>query len=83
MKYIDIQIGLRETFFFNQLLVNHRIQSASEGDFLVDEKYTFEVGEKNKKQKQIREIPNSFVISDEIEFGYQNRIPLWLMGFLY
>ncbi|OFY70530.1 MAG: AAA family ATPase [Bacteroidetes bacterium RIFCSPLOWO2_12_FULL_37_12] len=75
--------NVRETFFMNQLSVKHKVNYTETGDFLVDKKYTFEVGGKNKTTQQIRRIPNSYIASDEIEYGYKNRIPLWLMGFLY
>jgi predicted AAA+ superfamily ATPase len=42
-----------------------------------------EVGGKNKSYKQIKDIKNSFVVSDDIEIGSGNKIPLWLCGFLY
>jgi uncharacterized protein len=47
------------------------------------ELYTFEIGGKNKTKKQIANIPESYVVSDSIEFGYENKIPLWLFGFVY
>ncbi|MCX6272323.1 MAG: AAA family ATPase [Bacteroidetes bacterium] len=75
--------NLRETYFYNQLAVSHEVSSPSSGDFIVNGKYTFEVGGRNKKQKQIRDIQDSFIIADDIEFGLENRIPLWLLGFLY
>ena len=84
--------NVRETFFMNQLsnyysiannLDNKGIFIANKGDFLVEEKYTFEVGGKNKGFEQIKDIPNSFVASDEIEVGFGAKIPLWLFGFLY
>ena len=53
------------------------------GDFLVDEKFTFEIGGKNKSFNQIQDMPNSFVVADNIEIGFKNKIPLWLFGFLY
>jgi hypothetical protein len=28
-------------------------------------------------------LENAFIASDDIEYGYQNKIPLWLFGFLY
>jgi hypothetical protein len=53
------------------------------GDFLVDEKYTFEIGGASKNFKQIKDVKNSFVVADDIEVGYGAKIPLWLFGFLY
>jgi predicted AAA+ superfamily ATPase len=73
----------RETFFANQLGYLHRIEYIEKGDFLVDGKFVFEVGGKDKTQKQIKFARNGFVAADDIEFGFQNRIPLWLFGFLY
>lgn len=75
--------NIRETFFLNQLLQNHNITYPKNGDFLVDDKYLFEVGGKSKTQKQIAGIENSFIAADDIEYGFRNKIPLWLFGFLY
>jgi len=50
---------------------------------LVDEKYIFEIGGKNKSAKQIKNLPESFTVLDDIENGVFNQIPLWLFGFLY
>jgi len=73
----------REAFFVNQLYHDHAISYSKQGDFLVDDTYTFEIGGKNKSFKQIAEMPNSYVVSDDIEIGFGNKIPLWLFGFLY
>ena len=75
--------NIRKTFVFNQLKKAHKIQFSVESDFLVDGKYTFEVGGKNKKRAQIKEIENSYIIADNIEYGTDRRIPIWLLGFLY
>lgn len=75
--------NLRETFFYNQLRVVTKVSAARKGDFVVDEKYLFEVGGKDKNFSQIANIPNSFVAADNIENGFGNKIPLWLFGFLY
>lgn len=75
--------NIRETFFLNQLNVRHKTNSSKEADFLVDNKYTFEIGGKNKQSKQIKNVQNSFVIKDNIEIGSDNIIPLWMFGFLY
>jgi len=80
----DSEVGsIREEFFFNMLQIEHKLLYPKKGDFLVDEKYTFEIGGKNKGFEQIRDMPNSFVVADDIEVGFQNKIPLYIFGFLY
>jgi len=74
---------LREGFIVSMLSSEHEVKIPKQGDFLIDEKYTFEVGGKNKSFKQIKDMPNSYVIADEIEIGSGNKIPLWLFGMLY
>lgn len=73
----------RESTFASLLSANHRVGFAKDGDFLVDGRYLFEVGGKGKGFAQIRNIPDSFVAADDIEYGFGNKIPLWLFGFLY
>lgn len=75
--------SLRESFFVSQLKIMHTIKYVQKGDFIVDDKYTFEIGGKNKSFEQIKDLPNSFVVADDIEVGFKNKIPLWLFGFLY
>ncbi len=75
--------NVRETFFANQTGFQHDIRFTDQGDFLVDNSIHFEIGGKQKSAKQLREAKNGFVIADGIEFGYNNKIPLWLFGFLY
>ena len=79
-----IEIGtVRETFFLNQLSEVLPVCYPAKGDFLVDNKYLFEVGGANKTFEQIKDVPDSFLAVDNTETGYKNRIPLWLFGFLY
>ena len=81
---MEPKIGtIRESFFASQVSVNSSIYYVDKGDFLVNEKYTIEIGGKNKDFSQIKGIENSFVLADDIEIGFGNKIPLWLMGFLY
>ncbi len=81
---IEPKIGtIRESFFTSQVGVNSSIYYVERGDFLIDEKYTVEIGGKNKGFEQIKDIQNSFVIADDIEIGFKNRVPLYLFGFLY
>lgn len=84
--------NLRETFFVNQLdnyyknkqsLNDDGIFASKYGDFYCEEKYIFEIGGKNKGFEQIKNIPNSYVVNDDLEVGIGNKIALWLFGFLY
>lgn len=74
---------VRETFFINQLSNGHLLTYPKRGDFMVDDKYLFEIGGKNKTFKQIADIPDSYVVNDGVDVGFGNKIPLWLFGFLY
>lgn len=74
---------LRETFFLSATTPKHTVQYSKQGDFLVDGKYTIEVGGKNKSARQIAGVPKSFIAMDGIEIGFKNNIPLWLFGFIY
>jgi predicted AAA+ superfamily ATPase len=75
--------NIRETFFANQLGYRHNVTYSKDSDFYIDGKYTFEVGGKNKNWDQIKHLNHAYIASDEIEYGFQNKIPLWLFGFLY
>ena len=74
---------IRESFFVNQLSKEYDIKYSKQGDFLVNDKYTFEIGGAKKSYKQIANIDNSFIVADDIEVGFGNKLPLWLVGFLY
>lgn len=74
-KQTDIR-NVRETFFANQFqrITKQNLSEAS--DFLVDEKYTFEVGGKDKGKKQIATLENAYIVADDIEYGMGNKILL-------
>jgi predicted AAA+ superfamily ATPase len=74
--------NLRETVFFNQMRVNNKVYRSEKGDFNINN-LTFEVGGKNKNQKQIEGLKNAFIVKDNIEYGYKNVIPLWAFGLNY
>jgi len=73
---------IRETFFLNQMGVNHHVFSSDVADFTIGN-YTFEVGGKNKTKKQIEGLDKGYVVKDDIEHGYMNTVPLWAFGFNY
>ena len=67
----------------NQLKESNRVLSTTIGDFLINQKYHIEVGGKNKNFKQLEGADNGYIAADGLEYGNNNKIPLWLFGFLY
>ncbi len=61
--------NVRETFFLNQMQVNHDVVSSSVSDFRIGD-CTFEIGGRKKGKKQV-------------EFGSGNILPLRQFGFEY
>jgi len=80
----SVNIGnIRETFLSNQITTIYEVNASKVADFIVDKKYTLEVGGKGKRKKEIKGISNSYIVMDDIEIGSDNTIPLWMLGFLY
>jgi uncharacterized protein len=76
--------NVRETFLYNQLANSgHSVTYPQQGDFLVNDRYVFEVGGRNKDFSQIANLPDSYIAADDLEYGLGNKIPLYLFGFLY
>ena len=75
---MDIQEG-----YLSRRQRTYELKGLSLGDFVIDDRYLFEVGGEKKWFTQIKDICESYVVSDNIEAGTGNRIPLWLFGFLY
>lgn len=73
---------VRETFFFNQMRVNHHVTASKIADFKIGS-ITFEIGGKNKGQAQIKEAEHGIVVKDDIEYGHGNVVPLWAFGLTY
>ncbi len=74
--------NVRETAFYSMMKVTHPITASSVSDFSIGN-LTFEVGGKSKSKKQIQGMENAYVVKDDVEYGYQNIIPLWMFGFAY
>jgi uncharacterized protein len=74
--------NIRETFFFNQMRLKNEVISSDKADFVIDD-YIFEIGGKNKKKTQIENDGKSFLVKDDIEYGYLNVLPLWSFGLNY
>jgi hypothetical protein len=56
-------IGTVREVFVTSMLKDHDIKLAKKGDFVIDDRYLFEVGGKKKSFKQVKDMPNSYVIS--------------------
>ena len=74
--------SMRESFFVSQLGLKHQVHYHDRGDFVVDDEWAFEVGGAGKTSAQLQ-ASKGFVVADDIEVGFENKIPLWLFGFLY
>lgn len=74
--------NVRETFFLNQMRVKQSVFSSKQSDFSIGD-VTFEVGGRNKSQKQLADVERGFIVKDDIEYGYGNIIPLWAFGLNY
>src|SRR5699024_5762178 len=74
--------NIRETFFLNQLRMNHQVSSSLLADFKIDT-MDFEVGGKNKGLKLIKNAENGYVVKDNLESGFLRTIPLWHFGLMY
>ena len=75
--------NLRETFFHSMLQVTGRVGYSDKTDFMIDGKYSFEIGGQNKTGRQIQGMENAYIAADDIEVGFGNKIPLWMFGLLY
>lgn len=79
----DPDLGnIRETVFIAWMKDLYPITASSISDFEINGK-TFEVGGKKKTKKQIQSAAEGYVVKDDIEYVYQNIIPLWMFGFVY
>ena len=77
--HITTDIGTtRETYFVSCF---KDIYYSNIGDFRVDD-IVFEVGGKNKKFEQIKDVDDSYLALDIDSSTHKNKVPLWLFGFL-
>ena len=75
--------AIRESFFVSQVGLHHQVHYHDRGDFIVNDSSVFEIGGASKDNRQLKEVENGCLVSDDIEIGSGNKIPLWLFGFLY
>ena len=74
---------LMETFFVNSLWKDHKVNQASRDHcFMVDGIKKFKITDSQSDYK-LRYNPDIIYARYHTEVGKDNRIPLWLLGFLY
>jgi len=74
--------NIRETLFLCWMKPLFNVQESSLSDFDIGGR-TFEVGGKSKGKKQIADAADGYVVADDMEYSYRNKIPLWMFGFIY
>lgn len=75
--------SIRESFFVSQLGLHNQVHYHDKGDFIINDNYVFEIGGASKNAAQLKGNKNGYVANDDVEIGFDNKIPLWLFGFLY
>ena len=73
--------SVKETFFYNSLIRKHNVHSGEKNaHFLIDgeTRFSIQAGSLDKKKSKA-----DYIAVDNIDKGEDNRIPLWLFGFLY
>lgn len=73
--------GIGKTFLFNNLHANHMVNLGKSSDFLIDRTIAIKylINEKLRKNSNLKVV---FAV-DDLLIGNENRIPLWMFGFLY
>ncbi len=74
--------NVRETMFLSWMKNAFDVVESPISDFELDGK-TFEVGGRKKGKKQIADASEGYIVADDIEYAYKNKIPLWMFGFIY
>lgn len=72
----------REAIFFCWTRQKYETLESPISDFEIGGK-TFEVGGRKKGKKQISGAAEGYIVQDDTEYVFDNRVPLWMFGFLY
>lgn len=80
---VNDRVLLGETFFVDQLSNFASIQLLNNSDFVVNNKYTFMVGDPLKDYERIRETENTFAAIYGQPKSQNNKLPIWLLGLCY
>ncbi|WP_075558661.1 AAA family ATPase [Parabacteroides timonensis] len=77
------RVILGETFFVDQLSNFASIRLLNNNDFVVNDKYTFMVGDPLMDYERIRDAENTFAAIYGQPKSQNNKLPIWLLGLCY
>lgn len=76
------QQDVMETFFVNALIKGHKINEGNkQGNYIIDETKKFRVCDAENTKMRLNS--DTYYARYNTEVGKDNKIPLWLLGFLY
>ena len=75
--------SIRESFFVSQVGLHNQVHYHDKDDFIINDNYVFEIGGASKDATQLKGNKHGYVVNDDVEIGFNNKIPLWFFGFLY
>lgn len=74
---------LGETFFVDQLSIFATLELLNNNDYLVDNKYTFMVGDPLMDYERIKDVENAYAAIYGQPKSQHNKLPIWLLGLCY
>lgn len=74
---------MAETYFVNQMSAVGKVRLLENNDFLVNDTYTFMVGDPLRDYEKIKNKENSFAAIYGLPRSIYNRMPIWILGFCY
>lgn len=74
---------MAETYFVNQMSAVGKVRLLENNDFLVNDTYTFMVGDPLRDYEKIKNKENSFAAIYGLPRSIYNRMPVWILGFCY
>lgn len=79
----DNRRNMGETFFIDQLSGVATLKVIENDDFLINDKYTFMVGDPLRDYDRIKNKENMYAAVYGLPKSTCNRMPVWALGFLY
>ena len=80
---VNDRVVLGETFFVDQLSNFATVELLGNNDFLVNDKYTFMVGDPLMDYERIKEVENAYAAIYGQPKRQNNKLPIWLLGLCY